>query len=252
VSKTDYTVVAGILELPDGHCFEVGNSEWWEWLNSEEAKSFRFECDFGVKSYGARKETIKSRSGSFWYGYKRIDGKLRKRYLGKSNELTLERLESIAYDLAKPAEPKPEELPNTVGNSYDQLLLQKLRLEQRVKELEELPNKLPNNEELKQLQYRCVDLQNENNRLRQLGQEYSHETFATQREKYEKLLQEARHWRESSESYQRQAAKLRAELDELHNTLGNQQQTKPTSLEGIKRYKLHGRDVVRVEDLEGL
>jgi len=220
VSKTDYTVVAGILELPDGHCFEVGTNEWWEWLNSEEAKSFRFECDFGVKSYGARKETIKARSGSFWYAYKRVEGKLRKRYLGKSDELTLERLESIAYDLAKPAEPRTEELPNAVGNSCDQLLLQKLRLEQRVKELEEL-QKLPNDEELKQ------------------------------QKKYEKLLKDARHWRETAESYQRQALKLRAELDELHNTLGNQQETKPTSLSQIKRYKLHGRDVVRVEDLEG-
>jgi hypothetical protein len=252
MNKADYSVTAGIMELPDGHCFEVGSHEWWEWLNSEEAKSFRFECDYGVKSYGARKESIKSRAGSFWYAYKRIDGKLRKRYLGKSNELSLERLESIAYDLAKPAEPKPEELPNkSVGNTYDQLLLEKLRLEQRVKELEELHNTLGNSEELKQLRYQCADLQNENNRLTRLGQEYSHETFAAQRRKYEKLLNDARHWRESAESYQRQAAKLRAELDELHNTLGNQQ-TKPTSLSQIKRYKLHGRDVVRVEDLEGL
>ena len=218
MSKTDYNVVAGIMELPDGHCFEVGSIEWWEWLSSEEAKSFRFECDLGVKSYGVRKETIKSRSGSFWYGYKRIEGKLRKRYLGKSDELTLGRLESVAYDLAKPAESKTEVLPTVLGNTYDQLLLQNLRLEQRVKELEELHNTLPNNEELKQ------------------------------QKKYEKLLKDARHWRETAENCQRQAAKLRAEL---HNALGNQQ-TKPISLEGIKRYKLHGRDVVRVEDLEGL
>jgi hypothetical protein len=269
MKKSDYSVTAGIMELPDGHCFEVGTSEWWNWLNSEKAKSFRFECDFGVRGYRARKEEIKARAGSFWYAYKRVDGKLRKRYLGKSEELTLEKLESIAYDLAKPAEPRTEELPNTIGNylgeaneqlqasaverekCYNQLLVEKLRLEQRVKELEELPNTLPNDEKLKQLQYRCTDLQNENNRLTRLGQEYSKETFATQRKKYEKLLKDARQWRESAESYQRQAAKLRAELDELHNTLGNQQLTKP-NLERIKRYKLHGEEVVRVKDLQRL
>jgi hypothetical protein len=224
------------MELPDGHCFKVGSSKWWEWVSSDKAESFRFECDFGVKGYRARKETIKARAGSFWYAYKRVEGKLRKRYLGKSDELTLEKLESIAYDLAKPVEPRAEVLPNNAGNylskaneqlrasaverenCYDQLLVQKLRLEQRVKELEEL-QKLPNDEELKQ------------------------------RKKYEKLLKDARYWREAAEGYQQQAAKLRTELDELHNALCNQQSAKPTSLEGIKIYKLHGRDVVRVDDL---
>ncbi len=245
MTKKDYIVSAGTLEIPSGKCFEVGSSEWWEWISSD-AESFRFECDFGVKGYRARKEEIKSRAGSFWYAYKRVEGKLRKRYLGKSEELTLERLESVAYDLAKATEPRTEiELPNKpVGNHlaeayeqlragaierencYSQLLEQKIRLEKRVQELEEqlnqLPNTLCNNDELKQLQYRCADLENENNRLTRLGQEYSRETFAKQRQKYEKLLKDARHWKESSESYQRQAAKLRTELDELHNTLGNQ------------------------------
>ena len=92
MNKADYSVTAGIMELPDGHCFEVGSHEWWQWVNSEGAESFRFECDHGVKGYRARREFIKSRSGSFWYAYKRIERKLRKRYLGKSDELTLERL----------------------------------------------------------------------------------------------------------------------------------------------------------------
>jgi len=276
MSKTDYSVTAGIMELPDGHCFEVGTSEWWNWLKSEKAKSFRFECDFGVKGYRARKEEIKSRSGSFWYAYKRVNGKLRKRYLGKSEELSLERLESIAYDLAKPTESKHSEveLPNkSVGNysteelrdtlqqqranaierenCYQQLLEQKLRVEARVRELEELHNTLGNIEELKQLQYRCADLQNENNRLTRLGQEYSRETFINQRKKYEKLLKDAQNWRESSESYQRQAAKLRTELDELHNTLGNQEDKKAiANLERQVRGERERADEYCLEELK--
>jgi hypothetical protein len=189
VSNSDYSVTAGIMELPDGHCFDVGTHEWWKWLNSDEAKSFRFECDFGVKGYRARREDIKSRSGSFWYGYKRVDGKLRKRYLGKSDELTLEKLESIAYDLAKPAEPKPVELPNRVGNYLAEA-----------------------NEQLR--------------------------TSAIEREDcYSQLL-------EQKIRLEKQVQELKSEISELHNTLGNK-----VDLTGIKVYKLHGRAVVRVDDL---
>lgn len=275
MAKKDYSVTAGIMELPSGKCFEVGSREWWDWVNSSEAESFRFDCDFGAKGYRARKEEIKARSGSFWYAYKRIEGKLRKRYLGKSEELTLGRLESVAYDLAKPVEARSEiELPNkSVGNysagelvetlqqqranaverenCYQQLLEQKIQLEKQAQiltqQLAELHNMLGNQgDELMQVKHRCIHLENENNRLTRLGQDYSQATVAKLNQKYTKALKDVQHWKESSESYQRQAAKLRAERDELHNTLGNQESL---NLDGIKRYKLHGRDVVRVDDL---
>ena len=232
MNKADYSVTAGIMELPDGHCFEVGSHEWWQWVNSEGAESFRFECNHGVKGYRARKEVIKSRSGSFWYAYKRIERKLRKRYLGKSDELTLERLESAAYDLAKPTEvSKPEpQLPNEPVGNLD----------------------TSTQDELRELKHRCMYLENENNRLQRLGQDYSQATVAKLSEKHAKALQEVQHWKDSSDSYRRQAAKLRTELDELHNTLGNQQSLKPISLEGTKVYKLHGHEVIRVEDLRRL
>lgn len=189
MNKPDYSVTAGIMELPSGKSFDVGSHEWWDWVNSSQAESFRFECDFGVKGYRARKEEIKSRSGSFWYAYKRVDGKLRKRYLGKSEELTLEKLESVAYDLAKLAEPKPEELPNKLGNYLAEA-----------------------NEQLR--------------------------TSAVERENcYEQLL-------EQKIRLDKQVQELKAEIGELHNTLGNK-----ADLTGIKIYKLHGRAVVRVDDL---
>ena len=206
------------MELPSGKCFEVGSHEWWEWVNSDKAESFRFECDFGVKGYRARKEEIKARAGSFWYAYKRIDGKLRKRYLGKSEELTLERLESAAYDLAKEAIAKPErQLPNkSVGNytleelqdslreqranalerenCYSQLLEQKLKLEKQVKELH---NELGN----------------------------------------------CQHWKE-------EAAKLKAEVEKLHNTLGNQEDKKAIAL--LKKDVEYERNRANDAVLDGL
>jgi hypothetical protein len=196
-NKADYSVTAGIMELPDGHCFEVGSHEWWEWVSSNKAESFRFECDHGVKGYRARKEVIKSRSGSFWYAYKRIDGKLRKRYLGKSEELTLGRLESVAYDLAESTESRQTEI--------------------------ELPNKSVGNYTLEELQESLRE-----QRTNALEQENC----------YQQLLE--------------QKLRLEKQVQELHNTLGNQRTLKPISLEGTKVYKLHGHEVIRVEDLRRL
>jgi len=204
VNKADYSVNAGIMELPDGHCFEVGTHEWWEWVNSDKAESFRFECEHGVKGYRARKEGIKARSGSFWYAYKRIDGKLRKRYLGKSEELTLERLESVAYDLAKPTEARETEL--------------------------QLPNKSIGNYTLEELQESLREQR----------------TNAIERENcYQQLL-------EQKIRLGKEVQELKEKLNQLHNELGNQRTLKPISLEDIKVYKLHGHEVIRVEDLRRL
>ncbi len=250
--KADYSVTAGIMELPSGQCFEVGSTDWWNWINSDKAESFRFECDYGVKGYRARKEVIKSRSGSFWYAYKRVDGKLRKKYLGKSDELTLERLESAAYDLAKATEPREPQvqLPNKSVGNYSVEELQEALREQRANAIERencyqqlLEQKIRLEKQAQELQYRCTYLENENNRLTKLGQDYSQATVAKLNEKYAQAIRDSEQWKESSESYKRQAAKLR---EELHNTLGNQQRT---SLDGLKVYKLHGREVVRLEDL---
>jgi hypothetical protein len=204
VNKADYSVSTGIMELPDGHCFEVGTHEWWEWVNSDKAESFRFECEHGVKGYRARKEGIKSRSGSFWYAYKRIDGKLRKRYLGKSEELTLERLESVAYDLAKPTEARETEL--------------------------QLPNKSIGNYTLEELQESLRE-----QRTNALERENCYQQLLEQKIRLGKEVQE-----------------LKEKLNQLHNELGNQQSLKPVSLDGVKIYKLHGHQVIRLEDLQKL
>lgn len=133
MAKADYTIAAGVLELPSGKCIQVNSPSWWEWLDSDQAVAFTFDCEHGVKNYRARKEAIKGKSGKFWYAYKRYNGTLRKRYIGKSEELTLERLEGIAYDLLTPTkarEPKPM-LPNVVGNDvgeYRELLNQSRRI----------------------------------------------------------------------------------------------------------------------------
>lgn len=134
MTKTDYTIAAGILELPHGECIPVNSPSWWNWVESDQAVAFTFDCDHGIKNYRARKEAIKGKSGKFWYAYKRHDGTLRKRYIGKSEELSLEKLEAIAYDLLTPPktrEPQPKLPNNAVGNDvgeYRELLNESRRI----------------------------------------------------------------------------------------------------------------------------
>ncbi len=64
----------------------VGSIFWFEWLSK--AKKFSFKYPDGA--FTAQQET--RRNTSYWYAYKRRNGKLHKAYLGKTEELTLERL----------------------------------------------------------------------------------------------------------------------------------------------------------------
>jgi DNA-binding CsgD family transcriptional regulator len=68
----------------------VGSAEWYAWL--EQHCSFRFETD--CTAFTARKE--QRPGGWYWYGYRRKQGKLRSSYLGKSKELTFDRLSLVS------------------------------------------------------------------------------------------------------------------------------------------------------------
>lgn len=74
----------------------VGSDAWYRWLAAEENRSFSFKADVGT--YTARRE--QQRNGWYWYAYRRRDGRLRKAYIGKQEELTLERLQAVALLLA--------------------------------------------------------------------------------------------------------------------------------------------------------
>src|SRR6516164_2720195 len=77
---------------------------WFAWL--DEVSSFAFHGQRG--SYTARKES-KQRGAGYWYAYRKTQGKLVKKYLGKTADLTLARLEEVAGVLhaARTREPAP-------------------------------------------------------------------------------------------------------------------------------------------------
>ncbi len=71
---------------------QVGSDAW---LANEQNKSFSFRNDLGT--FTARRE--RQRNGWYWYAYRRSEGKLHKVYLGRTEELTLERLKVAAAAL---------------------------------------------------------------------------------------------------------------------------------------------------------
>ena len=73
----------------------VGSAEWFAWL--EHHCSLRFETN--CRAFTARKE--QRPGGWYWYAYRRKQGKLRNTYPGKLEELTLDRLSSVAEMLER-------------------------------------------------------------------------------------------------------------------------------------------------------
>ncbi len=76
----------------------IGGSSWYGWLDDERNPSFSFKGVVG--SFTARRE--QQRNGKYWYAYRKRDGKLRKVYLGRKEELTLQRLNAVAELLSLP------------------------------------------------------------------------------------------------------------------------------------------------------
>src|ERR671911_2778885 len=93
-------VADGVLRVldPSGEPeIAVASPSWIAWLTDPATRSFSFQSP--RCRYTARKER-RSRGGEYWIAYRKRGGKLRKRYLGKAEDLTADRLENAAAELA--------------------------------------------------------------------------------------------------------------------------------------------------------
>ena len=88
-------------DLIEGYCTKIGSASWQEFLN--EVSSFRYEPKqiggYSTLRYGFTC-TARSRKGSeakYWYGVKKVNGKLRQEYISESEDLDYEKLQ-IACD----------------------------------------------------------------------------------------------------------------------------------------------------------
>ncbi len=101
-NKSTPIIVGDMLYHESGGC-TVGSSEWFAWLSQEQHTTFYYESPVG--SFTARKEERKGYRW-YWYGYRRAHGphsKLHKCYLGKSEQLTAQRLAEVTRQLADKA-----------------------------------------------------------------------------------------------------------------------------------------------------
>src|SRR5881275_425451 len=79
-----------LREHPGGHLLPVtpGEQAWFAWLDT--VPSFTFLGKLG--QFTVRKEA-RQRGEGYWYAYRRVGQRLTKKYLGRTAELTLARLE---------------------------------------------------------------------------------------------------------------------------------------------------------------
>jgi LuxR family transcriptional regulator, maltose regulon positive regulatory protein len=90
-------IVNGVVDQVDTPSIPVGSTEWLDWLDENEIKSFSFQGTTG--KFTARRERKQHGSG-YWVAYRKLKGKLHKVYLGKTEELTLEHLSQAAETLS--------------------------------------------------------------------------------------------------------------------------------------------------------
>jgi hypothetical protein len=109
----------------------LGSTAWYDWLAGESNQAFAFASPQG--SFTARRE--RQRNGWYWYAYRRQGARVRKLYLGKAADLTLERLTTVNGMLAQPPDAvgaavgreKPAQLPSA-NAQRDSLLATKIHV----------------------------------------------------------------------------------------------------------------------------
>src|SRR5215210_4842830 len=93
-------VVDGVLrarERAGTQEFAVDSPDWFAWLDDHATHSFSFQGPSGTLT--ARKEHRTGGDAGYWSAYRKEGGKLCKTYLGKTGNLTLERLNEAAAQL---------------------------------------------------------------------------------------------------------------------------------------------------------
>jgi len=102
MARTTPQVDGATLVLPesDASPITVDTPAWFAWL--EQATSFAFTSPAG--RFTARKER-QARGGGYWKAYRTSHGTLHRVYLGKAQDLTLDRLNHAAATLAAASAP---------------------------------------------------------------------------------------------------------------------------------------------------
>ncbi len=160
----------GLIEIEDGKVFELDSPKGAAWL--ETIGSFRYKPSGDSKAYTVRREP-----SGYWYGCRKVAGKLRKRYIGKSSNISIARLEEIAAALEVYPAARVDRVAEVAQDRFAALELEVADLRKALEVLaERLPGKsepgnsaeLPkvNSEVAEQLQNDLSNLKAENEKIR--------------------------------------------------------------------------------------
>lgn len=125
------SVMQGLIETEDGKVFELDSPKGVAWL--ETIGSFRYEPAGDGKPYTVRKE-----ASAYWYGCRKIEGKVRKKYIGKSSDVSIAKLEEIAEALEIPPVSRVNKVAEVTEASTDRLTALELQVANLQKALEAL------------------------------------------------------------------------------------------------------------------
>jgi len=135
-------VIQGTVEV-EGKVFELDSPKGSAWV--ETIGSFRFEPSGDSKAYTVRRE-----QSGYWYGCRKIAGKVRKKYIGKSSEISVAKLEEIAAALEVPPVPRVAQVAEVAEGviqvaevAQDRLTALELEVANLRKALEALQEALP-------------------------------------------------------------------------------------------------------------
>jgi len=237
------SLVQGMIETEDGKVFELDSHKGSAWLES--IKSFRFEPSGDSKPYTVRKE-----ASAYWYGCRKVAGKVRKKYIGKSSSLSVAKLEEIAEALEIPPVSRAkkvaevaevvegvaevtEKVAEVAQDRLTALELQVANLQKAVEALQKaLSGKLESsdslelpkvdNEVAEQLQNKLGNLKDENESLRQelAKEKENYGTLAIISQQLNQQLEEVKADRAKLlESSTHVTNKLRQEVQELRSQL---------------------------------
>ncbi|MEG4397218.1 hypothetical protein, partial [Microcoleus sp. BROC3] len=209
------------------------------WLES--IGSFRYEPTGDGKAYTVRKE---GKSGEYWYGCRKVAGKVRKKYIGKSSEVSIAKLEEIAEALEVPTEPRVKQVAEVLqvvevaeGVAQDRLTALEVQVAELLKAVKCLQEALPgksesgdslklpkiDNEVVERLQNELGNLKAENEKLQA---DYA-ALLKSSTDVTNKLREEVRSQlateRADREEVERQLSDRETEIVELRSELSNRE-----------------------------
>jgi chromosome segregation ATPase len=233
------SVVQGMIETEDGKVLELDSPKGTAWVES--IGSFRFEPVENGKPYTVRREP-----SGYWYGCRKVAGKVRKKYIGKTSEVRTAKLEEIAEALEVPPVARVNKVAEVAEKvtevAQDRLTALELEVANLRKALETLQKALSgkseagDSEELPKVDSEVAEeLQNELSNLK-AENEYLRQKLAESRDTIETL-----NWGTAALNEKLEA--VQAENQRLQNDLGNLQAEREDLAQLKKQVKEHAHEL---------